>query len=105
MQPNTAPSAPRLAIAGLSGAVFASIAFVLWPAARHADRARDHPVGECRAQRHQRGHAGARLHVHTPRPGGGPSDLHVDGVRPVVAVSGRLPGAPVSYTHLTLPTS
>ena len=35
MQPNTAPSAPRLAIAGLSGAVFASIAFVLWPAARH----------------------------------------------------------------------
>ena len=35
MQPNTGPSAPRLAIAGLTGAVFASIALVLWPAAHH----------------------------------------------------------------------
>ena len=35
MQPNPGPSAPRLAIAGLSGAVFVAIALVLWPASRH----------------------------------------------------------------------
>jgi putative membrane protein len=35
MQPNPGPSAPRLAIAGLSGTVLAAIALVLWPASRH----------------------------------------------------------------------
>lgn len=35
MPPNAEPAAPRLAIAGVSGAVLASIALVLWPSARH----------------------------------------------------------------------
>ncbi|HWP67135.1 MAG TPA: DUF420 domain-containing protein [Candidatus Limnocylindria bacterium] len=35
MPPNAEPAAPRLAIAGVSAAVLASIALVLWPSARH----------------------------------------------------------------------
>jgi putative membrane protein len=35
MQPNPGPSAPRLAIAGISGAVLVAIALVLWPASPH----------------------------------------------------------------------
>jgi putative membrane protein len=35
MEPNPGPGAPRLAIAGISGAVFAAITLVLWPAQGH----------------------------------------------------------------------
>jgi putative membrane protein len=39
MQPNPGPSAPRLAIGGLSSAVFVAIALVLWPASHHGTAA------------------------------------------------------------------